>query len=494
VYRCSKDYHEKQSGFAEFCFRCSRWITSETDWEAHCQDHIDNLDVPFRCEPVIFRHAVACAGYCSGCLRKKWLPAAVRMRQFHDRTSWQRHISDCIPEYVESLDSKDSIPCPHLLCTVVLHSESDLWNHLGDIHSTHKPDARKKRQRQQEEGDDERAEISGAAKKKRRRLPGKLEDEYCKVPVGQKSAPKGRSKDPLGHSFVNISAVDFDPCPADDVEMAVVSSGSSSRRSTPVGSVWDNHDDCYSTDTSLSSLPDDILEALPQTGEDCHSPWTPPLEAANVDVLGDSEPWNFDAITDAIPSPIEPQEDWILSSPIVPPSDPSRVPMELIDPELQGTLPSFTPSPPATADSVEDAPKTISTPRPGHMESTVAQPLYGNQEVGDQAVAIDTEICEVEALLAKWKQGKTNWYLVKWEGFPDGENMWVKKDGIDPELVKEFEATYQGNHLGVRLLKKRVRRRKVEYLVEWKGRPKRENSWEKEATVSRERIVEFEAS
>jgi hypothetical protein len=209
VYRCSKDYHEKHCGFAEFCFRCSRWITSETDWEAHCQDHIDNLDMPFRCEPVTFRHAVACAGYCSGCLRKKGLPAAIRMRQFHDRTSWQRHISDCIPEYVESLDSKDSIPCPHLLCTVVLHSESDLWNHLRDIHSTHKPDARKKRQRQQEEGDDERAKTSGAARTKRPRLQGKLEDEDCKVPGGQKSAPKGRSKDPLGHTFVNISAMDL---------------------------------------------------------------------------------------------------------------------------------------------------------------------------------------------------------------------------------------------------------------------------------------------
>jgi hypothetical protein len=90
--------------------------------------------------------------------------------------------------------------------------------------------------------------------------------------------------------------------------MAVVSSGSSLRRSTPVGSVWDNHDDCYSTDTLLSSLSDDILEAVPQTVEECRSPWTPPLEAATVD-LGDSEPWNFDAIADAISSPIESQED-----------------------------------------------------------------------------------------------------------------------------------------------------------------------------------------
>jgi hypothetical protein len=98
-----------------------------------------------------------------------------------------------------------------------------LWHHLGDIHSTHRPDAGKKRQSQREKGEDGRVEISGAAKKKQHRLKGKLEDKDCILLGGQKSAPKGRSKDPLGHTFVNISTMDFDPCPADGVEMAVVS-------------------------------------------------------------------------------------------------------------------------------------------------------------------------------------------------------------------------------------------------------------------------------
>jgi hypothetical protein len=98
------------------------------------------------------------------------------MKQFPDRPSWQRHISECIPKYVESLDSRDSIKCPHLLCSAVLHSQSDLWHHLGDIHSTQKPDAGKKRQRQREE----RVETSGAAEGKRPRL---------------QSTPKGRSED-----------------------------------------------------------------------------------------------------------------------------------------------------------------------------------------------------------------------------------------------------------------------------------------------------------
>jgi hypothetical protein len=54
--------------------------------------------------------------------------------------------------------------------------------------------------------------------------------------------------------------------------------------------------------------------------------------------------------------------------------------------------------------------------------------------------------------------------------------MWEKRKDISPELVKEFKAAYQGNHSGVRLLRKRVLRGRVEYLVEWKGRPESENS------------------
>lgn len=46
----------------------------------------------------------------------------------------------------------------------------------------------------------------------------------------------------------------------------------------------------------------------------------------------------------------------------------------------------------------------------------------------------------------------------------------------------------------VRLLDKRIRGGKVEYHVEWKGRPESERSWEKETTISSERILELEVS
>jgi hypothetical protein len=237
--------------------------------------------------------------------------------------------------------------------------------------------------------------------------------------------PKGRSKDPLGHTFVKVSAMDFDSSPADVIEMAVVSSGSSSCRSIPNGSVWDKYDDCYSIDISLSSLLDDILEAVPETGEDCHPPWTTPPEATTVELFGDAKPWNLDANADTISSLLSSrEEDWSLSGPDTPLSHLSSVPRELVDPALQDALPSSASSLLASTDSVEDAHGSIPTTRPGHIESTVTQPLYGSQGVGGQPVVIDAGrgIWEAEALLAKRKQGKTIWYLVKWKGFPHGDN------------------------------------------------------------------------
>jgi len=172
----------------------------------------------------------------------------------------------------------------------------------------------------------------------------------------------------------------------DGAEIAVVSSGSSSRRNTLVSSIRDNHDNCYSTDTSLSSLSNDILEAVPQTKEDCYSPWTTSLEAATADLFSDSELWTFDRIADAI----SPQDGRILSSPNTP-SNLSSVPMELIDPELQDVLFSSASSLPVITDSVEDTYGSIPTTTPERIESTGTQPLRGSQGMGGQLVAIDAE-------------------------------------------------------------------------------------------------------
>jgi len=67
---------------------------------------------------------------------------------------------------------------------------------------------------------------------------------------------------------------------------------------------------------------------------------------------------------------------------------------------------------------------------------------------------------------------------------------------MDKKLIKDFETSHRGSHTGVQLLNKQAMKgndRNVKYLVKWKARPEKENSWEKEATISRERITEFEA-
>jgi hypothetical protein len=127
------------------------------------------------------------------------------------------------------------------------------------------------------------------------------------------------------------------------------------------------------------------------------------------------------------------------------------------------------------------------------MGKMMTGPVSGSQ-VESQPGPIDAEenIWEVDMLLGKWTRGGTTWYLVKWKGFDDKHNTWEKDRNIGNELVNEFEASYEGNHFAIeRLLGKRTRRGRTEYHVEWRG-PGGDNSWEKEADISRARIMEFE--
>lgn len=102
-------------------------------------------------------------------------------------------------------------------------------------------------------------------------------------------------------------------------------------------------------------------------------------------------------------------------------------------------------------------------------------------------VALDAtrDIWEVEELLAKWGPKRKSRYLVKWKGFPDEDNTWEPQAYISEDFIKSFESTFEGNHAGVQLLDKRKLGGNVEYLVEWKGRPKCERSWEKAKTLSK---------
>lgn len=45
MYSCYKKHLRSCHGFAELCFSCSEWITSQEGWEDHCQGHLDKPEV-----------------------------------------------------------------------------------------------------------------------------------------------------------------------------------------------------------------------------------------------------------------------------------------------------------------------------------------------------------------------------------------------------------------------------------------------------------------
>jgi hypothetical protein len=111
------------------------------------QSHIDSCNIPSRCDPVTSRHAIAWTGYCPAHLGRTDLPADERMQQWTDQTSWKRHISECIPNNIQSQEDMNSLSCPHFRCSVVCCSAEDLWHHLDDVHSIPKDPARKRKAR-----------------------------------------------------------------------------------------------------------------------------------------------------------------------------------------------------------------------------------------------------------------------------------------------------------------------------------------------------------
>jgi hypothetical protein len=122
-------------GYARFCFLCSTWLKGEESWKAHCEDHIAEQAIPIRCNPVTYRHAIACAGYCPVHLGRIDLPANARMRQWSDQDAWKRHIAQCFSAHLIQQRGLKTIACPHPKCPMEFLSEKDFWYHQNDIHS-----------------------------------------------------------------------------------------------------------------------------------------------------------------------------------------------------------------------------------------------------------------------------------------------------------------------------------------------------------------------
>jgi hypothetical protein len=132
---------------------------------------------------------------------------------------------------------------------------------------------------------------------------------------------------------------------------------------------------------------------------------------------------------------------------------------------------------------------------PVHHGAAVPQRLSDHSLVVDDPASLPRQDeWPVEDLLAKWKRGKSVFYLVKWLGFGDEQNSWVSAKDVGSEAIDRFEATFDGNDAGVDILDKRLFGKKLQYFLRWKGRPMAECSWENLESISRSRVASFEQS
>jgi hypothetical protein len=94
--------------FYELCFLCNEWFMGEDVWEAHCQEHIHDLELfPAFLDPLIFDGVLAMAGFCWDCITNPRLPASKRMHQFKVNAKWQTNVQG----YIDGLNDCKPVGC-----------------------------------------------------------------------------------------------------------------------------------------------------------------------------------------------------------------------------------------------------------------------------------------------------------------------------------------------------------------------------------------------
>ncbi|RYP60388.1 hypothetical protein DL771_010531 [Monosporascus sp. 5C6A] len=433
-------------------------------WESHCREHIDRRELPFRCDFVKFRRAVACPGRCITCMHNERFPASRRLYGFKKQVSWEMHINDCFRIFVENLGGTGSLPCPNSDCSVAYDSEEESWYHFQDAHSY--PPRKVKTKIEKEMDIFVHSEGDGVAKKRRRIRVG-VNSLDMAITEGSKlkGEPNLSPQAPLEPNLVDLEAELDSSCastllsPLFDVDKALqdeypsVTSIPSPLSAADVGnlSCGEPYPSCYSpmpqchdpgVKNSAGNEPYQIDADVLAYGS--HGTSQASLEEMHVGNLSNtqtmsSELSSSNAVTHVTAACYN-QTSWpgreMAES--IQASEQSTVAIEMIHPDLR----------------IDTTPQKQITP--------------SNQGAASKPTALDEEenIWEVEALLAKWQQGRRAIYLVKWKDYADNHNTWEIPADISAELVNSFNKAYRdcgGNHSGVELLNKRRRRGKVEY-------------------------------
>ena len=448
VFECSKPTKDG-SDSAEFCFICSLWIADYSNWDRHCQEHIERNELPTRCDFVKFRRAIACPGRCLTCMHNEALPAAKRLQGFMKQVSWENHVNECYMAHTEKFLHANGVLCPDPRCAIVHETEATAWYHLQDAHSY---PLRNPRARKAVDGQAWTSYVTDS--NKRRRLHLKQEPEPSKFVRTNVDKPEPSAWMSDGLRGVNEENTSDDFTPNELL----------------------HHSKMFHGNTQLDGSEAESLmqcDLMPHLGFKSQS---------SVSVLSLRDSGSLEPSFSSESSPSGCLTSACLSNP--PTEAGVFVSVDVLDPRLQSSDPL----------SEDDT----AVPHLETQSQLIGDVLMADCVIEQRPpVVIDEEqdIWEVDKLLAQRKRGNRIRYLVKWKGFLDEDNSWEPPQNISDDLLDSFDIAYtsnRGNYLGVTILgSRRGRRGSVQYLLKWQGRPDSESSWESEATISPSVIQRF---
>jgi hypothetical protein len=116
----------------------------------------------------------------------------------------------------------------------------------------------------------------------------------------------------------------------------------------------------------------------------------------------------------------------------------------------------------------------------------------------ERSLALDQDSIEfeVEDLVAKGRIGRRIWYKVKWKGYPESDNSWVKKKDVGLGSIADYKARHprnQGQFEFERLVSKQEIGGDLFFEAKWRGQAATENIWVGRRDLGAKVVVAFEA-
>ncbi|KAM5349481.1 hypothetical protein ACJ41O_005986 [Fusarium nematophilum] len=130
------------------------------------------------------------------------------------------------------------------------------------------------------------------------------------------------------------------------------------------------------------------------------------------------------------------------------------------------------------------------------MDRTVLNELYeATPGILHESQDKEENEFEVESLVAKGRIGRRVWYKVKWKGYPETDNSWVRKKDIGTGAIANYESRHpqgQGEFRFEKLVAKREGDGITLYGAKWHGQPESENIWVDKWDIGAKVIATFE--